>query len=125
MADLFERETCIPRIVLMTSSTCAVSALMMTLRAVHVHVRVVREEHVPRAGGKIKLVGRASRLGACVIASVWRDDDLRNCAAGFGFALMTRHAINDVFVLIVDLAGHRYVTHGCLVCRLGGVGHVT
>jgi len=125
MADLLERKTCVSRIVLMTSSARAVSPLMMTLRAVHAHVRVVREEHVPRAGGKIKLAGRASCLGACVIASVWRDDDLRNCAAGFGFTLMTRHAINNVFVFVIDLPRHCYVTHGCLVRGFGGVGHVT
>ena len=34
---------------------------------------------------------------------------------------MARHAINRVFVLVVDLARHRYIAHGQLVRGLGVV----
>ena len=102
VADLLERETGVSGIMLVASGARAVSALVMTLDAAHGHVGVMRESNLACARRKCHL----AFIVALGVVDYFRRFDNSRRPRRLCFSLMTGHAINRVFVLIVDLARH-------------------
>src|SRR5215471_11723370 len=101
MADFLEGKTCISVVVLVASAACAVSALMVTLGAVHAHMAVVGKRHCSRACRKIEL----GRRSACLflLSILFASHVNWSAARGLCLSHMAGHAVNCVFVFLVNL----------------------